>query len=59
MKKLIKYLKDCRLEMKKVAWPSKDKVVSYTGLVLLTTAFFAILLGLVDFVFFKIVELIF
>jgi preprotein translocase subunit SecE len=59
MKKLIKYLKDCRLEMKKVAWPATDKVVSYTGLVLITTAFFAILLGLVDFVFFKVVELIF
>ncbi len=59
MKKFFKYLKECKSEMKKVAWPSRDKVVSYTGLVLLTTAFFAILLGLVDFIFFKVVDLVF
>ncbi|MCR4676963.1 MAG: preprotein translocase subunit SecE [Sphaerochaetaceae bacterium] len=59
MKKLIKYLKECVLEMKKVAWPNKATVISYTKIVLVTTIVFAVVLGLVDYVLLKGVYLIF
>ncbi len=59
MKKLFKYLKECKLEMKKVAWPNKQEILSSTKLVIITTIFFAVLLGLVDFLLLKVVYLIF
>ena len=57
--KLIKYLKECRLEMKKVAWPNMATVLSSTKIVIISTIIFAIVLGLVDFLFFKGVGLLF
>jgi preprotein translocase SecE subunit len=34
------FLAETRVEMKKVTWPSRDDVVSTTGVVLATVAFF-------------------
>ena len=59
MKKLFRYFKECRLEMKKVAWPNRATIVSSTKIVLITTIIFAILLGLVDFLLMRLVYLIF
>ncbi|MBR2282375.1 MAG: preprotein translocase subunit SecE [Spirochaetales bacterium] len=59
MKKLFKYFKECRLEMKKVAWPNRATIISSTKIVIITTIIFAVLLGLVDFVLLKLVYLIF
>ena len=59
MKKLFRYFKECRLEMKKVAWPNRATILSSTKLVLITTIIFAILLGLVDFLLMRLIYLIF
>ena len=59
MKKLVKYFKECRLEMKKVAWPSKTMILSSTKIVIITTIVFAVLLGLADFLLLKAVSLLF
>ena len=59
MKKFFRYLKECRLEMKKVAWPNRATIVSSTKIVLITTIIFAILLGFVDFLLMRLVYLIF
>jgi len=59
MKKLFRYFKECRLEMKKVAWPNKATIISSTKIVLVSTIIFAILLGLVDFLLMRLVYLIF
>ncbi|MBQ3318120.1 MAG: preprotein translocase subunit SecE [Spirochaetales bacterium] len=59
MKKFFRYLKECRLEMKKVAWPNRATILSSTKLVLITTIIFAILLGLVDFLLMRLIYLIF
>ena len=59
MKKLFRYFKECRLEMKKVAWPNRATIFSSTKIVLISTVIFAILLGLVDFLLLKFVNLIF
>ncbi len=42
------FLHDVRLETKAVTWPSKDDVVSTTGVVIATVAFFAVFLMAVD-----------
>ena len=48
MKKLIRYFKECWLELKKVSWPSKQAVIHSTGVVIASALVFAICLGLVD-----------
>ena len=59
MKKFFRYLKECRLEMKKVAWPNRATILSSTKIVLITTIIFAILLGLVDFLLMKLIYILF
>ena len=59
MKKFFRYLQECRLEMKKVAWPNRATILSSTKLVLITTIIFAVLLGLVDFLLMRLIYLIF
>lgn len=59
MKKLFRYFKECRLEMKKVAWPNKVQILSFTKNVLIITIIFAVLLGLVDYLLLKLMYLIF
>jgi preprotein translocase subunit SecE len=59
MKKLVKYIKESRLELKKVVWPSRESVVSSTKIVLISTALVAVFLWLVDFILLKGILLIF
>jgi preprotein translocase subunit SecE len=59
MKKLFRYLKESHLELKKVVWPSRGEVVSSTKVVIISTAIFAVILGLVDFLLVQGVDLIF
>lgn len=59
MKKLIQYFKDCRNELRKVVWPSKENVASSTKVVVISTVLVAVFLGLVDFVLLKLVYLLF
>ena len=42
------FLHDVRVEMKQVTWPSRDDVVSTTGVVLATVFFFGVFLAVVD-----------
>jgi preprotein translocase subunit SecE len=42
------YLKGVRIEMKKVIWPTKKETVSYTTVVILTCAVFALGFWLID-----------
>lgn len=53
------YLREVRQELRKVAWPGREEVVSYTVVVIVATAF---LMGLVfgmDFIFGRLVFVIF
>ena len=59
MKKLFRYIKECRLEMKKVAWPNRASVFSSTKIVIITTIISALLLWLVDLLLMRLVTLIF
>jgi preprotein translocase subunit SecE len=42
------FLHDVRVEMKQVTWPSREDVVSTTGVVIATVAFFGIFLAIVE-----------
>ena len=58
MKKLLKYIKDSMIEMKKVTWPSRKEALNYTVLIVIITIAVAIFLGSLDFIFSKILEIV-
>lgn len=47
-KKIAKFIKEVRIELKKVAWPDKDTIITSTAVVLITMLFLAIFLGIED-----------
>ena len=57
--KLKKWFKDLKIEFKKVVWPSKKTVVNNTSVVVSVIVASAILVGLLDTGFLKIMELIY
>ena len=59
MKKIARYFKECGLELKKVSWPTRDTVVRYTGIVIVSTLVFGIVLGIVDIGIGQLMDLIF
>ncbi|MGI6433415.1 MAG: preprotein translocase subunit SecE [Sphaerochaetaceae bacterium] len=59
MKKMFRYFKESYLELKKVVWPTKEEVGVSTKVVLISTAVFALVLGLVDFLLVQGVNLLF
>ncbi len=59
MKKIILFFQESFAELKKVTWPSRDEVISSTKVVLVSTIVIAAVLGLVDFILVKLVDLIF
>lgn len=50
-KKIINFLKEVRLEMKKVNWPGKEQTFRYTLIILGASAAVAMFLGGMDFIF--------
>jgi preprotein translocase subunit SecE len=59
MKKIILFFQESFAELKKVTWPSRDEATASTKVVLISTLIIAGLLGLVDFILFKLVDWIF
>jgi preprotein translocase subunit SecE len=59
MNKIIRFFKESFGELKKVTWPSREEVTSSTKVVLVSTVLIAIALGLVDYLIFRGIDLIF
>jgi preprotein translocase subunit SecE len=59
MKKIILFFQESFGELKKVTWPNRDEATASTKVVLISTLIIAALLGLVDFILFKLVDWIF
>jgi preprotein translocase subunit SecE len=59
MKKVIQFFKDSYGELKKVIWPTKDSVIASTKVVLVSTVFVALFLGVVDFLLVRGIDLFF
>ena len=49
------FLREVRAELKRVAWPTRQEVVAYTLVVLVTVGFFMLIISGLDFVFLKAV----
>ena len=48
MKKLIKFLREVKLELKKVSWPSRREISGSTGVVIVSVVIVAFYLGILD-----------
>jgi preprotein translocase subunit SecE len=53
MRKLIQFLKEVRIELKKVSWPNRKELVGSTTLVIVVSVLAGLFLGLLDVVFFR------
>ena len=52
--KLIRFLREVKLEMKKVSWPNRKEIWGSTGVVIVNVLVVALYLGLLDLVFQKV-----
>lgn len=59
MNRITNYVKDTRVEMSHVNWPTRKQTVRFTALVIAVSITTAALLGVADFVFSKLLTLLF
>ena len=59
MKKIIAFFQESFGELKKVAWPSREEVTASTKVVLVSTLIIAIALGIVDYLLYMAVDVLF
>ncbi|RKX87782.1 MAG: preprotein translocase subunit SecE [Spirochaetes bacterium] len=59
MKKIIQFFKDSYAELKRVVWPSRENVAASTKVVIVSTLIFAVILGFVDFLLLKGMDILF
>ncbi|GAB6118498.1 preprotein translocase subunit SecE [Thermoanaerobacter brockii subsp. lactiethylicus] len=57
-RKIVKFFKDIRAEMKKVTWPSRKTVITYTEIVLIVMALLTVFIFLIDSIFSYLLKLI-
>ena len=55
---IIRYLRETRAELKKVTWPTREEALNLTYIVLGVTFAFALFLGLLDWTFSQVFQLI-
>ena len=53
-----KFVSQVKLEMKKVSWPTKQELISSTIVVLVSTAFLAVFIGICDLVLSRFVNVL-
>ena len=58
-RKLVTFLREVRIEMSRVSWPSRDELISSTGVVIAISILFAIFVAIVDFSLSNMVRAIF
>ena len=56
--KIAKYFRECKAELKKVTWPSKDQIIHNTGIILVFIAIVTVILSLLDVGFAKLFQLL-
>jgi len=57
--RIIQFFRESYAELRKVAWPSRDEVASSTKVVLVSVCLIALALGLIDFLLFQAIDLVF
>lgn len=56
MNKIINYIKEARIELKKVVWPTRKEITRHTMIVIGISLATAAVLGIFDYIFAKILE---
>lgn len=56
MKKVLIFLQEVRNELKKTSWPSRKEVIGATTVVIVTTLFMGLFLGVIDLILSRAVE---
>lgn len=59
MKNPLDFLKETRVELRKVSWPTKQETIRLTVVVLVVSLVVGLYLGLADFILAKLVSLLF
>ena len=59
MRRIILFFQESYAELRKVTWPSREEALASTKVVLVSTLLIAAMLGLVDFILFKLVYWVF
>ena len=59
MNRIAQFFRESYAELRKVTWPSREEVGNSTKIVLISVSLIAVALGLVDYVFFQAIDLIF
>jgi preprotein translocase subunit SecE len=54
----VQFLKEVKVELKRISWPSREETVKATGVVLITVIIFSLFLGIVDLGLQKIITFI-
>jgi preprotein translocase subunit SecE len=57
--RIIQFFRESYAELRKVAWPSREEVASSTKVVLVSVSLIALALGLIDFLLFQAIDLVF
>jgi preprotein translocase subunit SecE len=57
--KPIKFLKEVKMQLTKVSWPTKDELLGATAVVIVITAITAVFIGVVDLVFSRLLSWVF
>lgn len=57
-KKLVKFLREVKLELKKVSWPSRKEISGSTGVVIVNVIIVAVYLGFLDTILQQVMTLI-
>lgn len=56
MKKVVTFISEVRAELVKVTWPKRDEVIRLTLVVIAISAIVAVFVGVLDFLFTKLLE---
>ena len=56
--KLKQFLRESKVELKKVKWPTRKELIASTSVVIVFTIIISLFLGLMDFSFIKIIKII-
>jgi preprotein translocase subunit SecE len=56
MNRIVAFLKDVRVEMGKVVWPTRSETLTYTAVVVAVSLALAIYLGLLDSLFTNVLQ---
>lgn len=51
MSRIVEFIKESRVELKKVTWPSREETTRYTITVIVISAALALFLGGLDYIF--------